>query len=70
MHNQGLAVSSFNIGDKVKLANPYLTVQSENELDDTFTVVATKLSFGDWKGVINDRTGRGYVMSNGDYYLV
>lgn len=69
MSRQGLPVNRFNVGDKVKLANPHLTIQSENEIDDTFTVVDTELSFGKWKSVINDRTGRGYVMSNGDYYL-
>lgn len=66
---KGLQVSDFNIGDKVKIANPSLIVQSENELDDVFTVVEAELSLGKWKGVVNDRTGRGYVMANGDYFL-
>lgn len=70
MNIQGLPVSCFKTGDKVKVANPYLIFSSENELDDTFTVVETKLSFGKWKAAINDRTGRGYVMADGDYYLV
>lgn len=65
---RGLPVSEFNIGEKVKIANPFLTVKSENKIDDVFTVVETELSFGKWKGVINDRTGRGYVMADGDYY--
>jgi hypothetical protein len=64
---KGLPVMSFNIGEKVMLANPYLTVNSENEIDDVFTVVKTELSFGEWRDAVNDRTGRGYVMSDGDY---
>lgn len=66
MNIQGLPVSCFKTGDKVKVANPYLIFSSENELDDTFTVVETK----QWKAAINDRTDRGYVMADGDYYLV
>lgn len=65
----GLPVSDFNIGDKAKIANLFLTIQSENEIDDVFTVVETELSFGKWKGAVNDRTGRGYVMADGDYRL-
>ncbi|MEK3955649.1 MULTISPECIES: hypothetical protein [unclassified Psychrobacillus] len=63
----GLPVESFIIGEKAVIANPSLLIQSENQENDTFTVVATQLSLMDWKAAINDRTGRGYVMSNGDY---
>lgn len=66
---EGLPVHEFNIGDKVKIANPLLTTQSENKLADLFTVNETQLSFGKWKSAKNDRTGRSYVMGNGEYYL-
>ncbi|TCJ00447.1 hypothetical protein [Cytobacillus praedii] len=67
---KGIPVQEFNIGDKAMLANPHLLVQSLNKEDDTFTVVETELSFGKWKSAINDRTGYGYVMANGDYCLL
>lgn len=63
----GLSVEDFKVGDKAIIANPGLLVQSESQVDDVFLVVPTKLSFGDWLGVVNERTGRGYVMANGDY---
>lgn len=62
-----LAVKDFREGDKVIIAHPNLLIQSENLVNDTFTVVKTTLSFGDWLGVVNDRTGRGCVMGNGEY---
>ena len=62
-----LHVQVFQEGDKVVIANPGLLIQSENLADDVFTVVKTKLSFGDWLGVTNDRTGRSYVMGHGEY---
>ncbi|MBR2246303.1 MAG: hypothetical protein IJ880_04645 [Bacilli bacterium] len=65
----GMLVSEFTVGDKVVLANPYLTVGSENKQGDTYTIVKTTLSFGEWKSAINDRTGRGYVMGDGEYRL-
>jgi hypothetical protein len=66
----GLPVSSFKEEDKVLIAHPSLLVQSLNKVDDVFTVVNTKLSFGDWKAAVNDRTGQGYVMANGEYSLL
>jgi hypothetical protein len=67
---KGISVNKFNIGDKVLIVNPFLLIQSANEENDTFTVEECELSFGKWKAVRNDRTGFGYVMSDGDYCLV
>lgn len=62
----GLPVRDFKVGDKVMLANPFLSVGSNNHYKDTFTVISTELFFGKWLVIRNDRTGECYVMSDGE----
>jgi hypothetical protein len=66
---KGMRVDDFNIGDKVLIANPHMLVNSTSNENDTFSVVETELSFGKWKAAVNDRTGYGLVMANGDWCL-